>query len=57
MGSYGRERGQDAIFFAEHTHVPASRTISSGGDPALPRKYAHTYDLLVALTAAADMDQ
>jgi probable F420-dependent oxidoreductase len=46
------ERGQDAIVFAEHTHIPASReTPYEGGK--LPRKYWHTYDLFVALTAAA----
>jgi probable F420-dependent oxidoreductase len=47
------ERGQNALFFAEHTHIPASRETPypSGGD--LPRKYWHTYDLFVALTAAA----
>ncbi len=47
------ERGQDALFFAEHTHIPASRETPypSGGD--LPPKYWHCYDLFVALTAAA----
>jgi probable F420-dependent oxidoreductase len=47
------ERGQDALFFAEHTHIPASRETAWGGGPVLPRKYSHTYDLFVALTAAA----
>jgi probable F420-dependent oxidoreductase len=46
------ERGQDAVFFAEHTHIPASRESPyPGGD--LPTKYWHCYDLFVALTAAA----
>jgi probable F420-dependent oxidoreductase len=46
------ERGQDALFFAEHTHIPASRESPySGGE--LPPKYWHCYDLFVALTAAA----
>jgi probable F420-dependent oxidoreductase len=47
------ERGQESLFFAEHTHIPASREtpFPSGGE--MPRKYAHTYDLFVALTAAA----
>jgi probable F420-dependent oxidoreductase len=47
------ERGHDSLFFAEHTHIPASRLTpySEGGE--LPRKYAHTYDLFVTLTAAA----
>jgi probable F420-dependent oxidoreductase len=47
------ERGHESLFFAEHTHIPASREspYPSGGE--LPRKYSHTYDLFVALTAAA----
>ncbi|GAA2371554.1 LLM class F420-dependent oxidoreductase [Dactylosporangium salmoneum] len=46
------KRGQTALFFAEHTHIPASRdTPYQGGE--LPRRYWHTYDLFVALTAAA----
>jgi probable F420-dependent oxidoreductase len=47
------ERGQSAIFFAEHTHIPASRESPWDGGPVLPQKYFHTYDLFVALTAAA----
>ena len=47
------EHGQEAIFFAEHTHIPASRETPYGGGPVLPRKYWHCYDLFVALTAAA----
>ena len=47
------ERGQSALFFAEHTHIPASRESNWRGGQALPQKYWHTYDLFVALTAAA----
>ncbi len=47
------ERGQSALFFAEHTHIPASRESPWSGGPVLPQKYWHTYDLFVALTAAA----
>jgi probable F420-dependent oxidoreductase len=48
------ERGQSALFFAEHTHIPASRDTPYGdGSRELPRRYWHTYDLFVALTAAA----
>jgi len=46
------ERGQDAIYFAEHTHIPATETDRAPGKP-LPSKYWKTYDLFVALTAAA----
>jgi probable F420-dependent oxidoreductase len=46
-------RGHDALFLADHTHIPAARLsrLPEGGE--LPRKYAHMYELFVALTAAA----
>jgi probable F420-dependent oxidoreductase len=47
------ERGQESLFVAEHTHTPASRETPYPGDEELPRKYNHTYDPFVALTAAA----
>src|SRR3712207_6583930 len=47
------ERGFESLFFAEHTHIPASRDSPWGGGPVLPQKYWHLYDLFVALTAAA----
>ena len=47
------ERGFGSLFFAEHTHSPASRETPYIGGGELPRKYSHTYDLFVALTAAA----
>jgi probable F420-dependent oxidoreductase len=50
------ERGQESLFFAEHTHIPASRETPMGGRSGagqLPQKYWHCYDLFVALTAAA----
>ncbi len=46
------EHGFESLFFAEHTHIPASRESPYPGGE-LPRKYLHTYDLFVALTAAA----
>jgi probable F420-dependent oxidoreductase len=48
------ERGQSALFFAEHSHIPASRESRWAGGSKLPQKYWHTYDLFVALTAAAE---
>lgn len=47
------ERGHVVLFFADHTHIPAQRQspLPEGGE--LPRRYAHLYDLFVALTAAA----
>ena len=47
------ERGYSAIYFAEHTHIPAAETDRAPGRP-LPAKYWRTYDLFVALTAAAE---
>ena len=47
------ERGFESLWFPEHTHIPASRETPYAGGGELPRKYAHTYDLFVALTAAA----
>jgi probable F420-dependent oxidoreductase len=45
------ERGQESLFFPEHTHMPAEHTpYPSGG--SLPEKYRHTFDLFVAATAA-----
>ena len=48
------ERGQESLFFAEHTHIPASRDSPWPGGGELPAKYWHCYDLFVALTAAAE---
>jgi probable F420-dependent oxidoreductase len=47
------ERGHDWLLFPEHTHIPASRDSPYPGGGELPRKYSHTYDLFVALSAAA----
>jgi probable F420-dependent oxidoreductase len=47
------ERGQESLWFAEHTHIPASRESPYPGGDKLPQKYWHCYDLFVALTAAA----
>ena len=53
MARLVEERGHAAIYFAEHTHIPASRETPWPGGAELPRKYAHCHDLFVALTAAA----
>ena len=47
------QRGHESLFFPEHTHIPASRQTPYPAGGELPRKYAHTYDLFVALGAAA----
>ncbi len=46
-------RGHQSLFFPEHTHIPASRLSPYPGGGELPRRYVHTYDLFVAMTAAA----
>ncbi len=48
------EHGHESLFFAEHTHIPASRESPYPGGGELPRKYSHMYDLFVALTAASE---
>lgn len=47
------ERGFDALFLTEHTHIPTSRVSPWPGGPELPTRYSHTYDPFVALTAMA----
>ena len=47
------ERGFDALFVTEHTHIPASRATPWPGGGELPKRYAHTFDPFVALTAMA----
>src|SRR3981081_1797458 len=54
IGRLAEEHGHESLFFAEHTHIPANRETAYPGGGELPRKYAHTYDLFVALTAAAE---
>src|SRR5436305_15039668 len=54
MARLVEERGHETLFFAEHTHIPASRDSPYPGGGELPRKYSHTYDLFVALTPAAE---
>jgi probable F420-dependent oxidoreductase len=46
------ERGHESLFFPEHTHIPASRQTPYPGGGKLPRRYAHTFDLFVAVSAA-----
>jgi probable F420-dependent oxidoreductase len=47
------EHGQDSLFFAEHTHIPAAEITPFPDGGPTPEKYKSTYDLFVALTAAA----
>ncbi|MBL6954159.1 MAG: LLM class F420-dependent oxidoreductase [Alphaproteobacteria bacterium] len=47
------ERGFDALFLPEHTHIPASRISPWPGGADLPKDYWHTHDPFVALAYAA----
>ncbi|HWV84332.1 MAG TPA: LLM class F420-dependent oxidoreductase [Capillimicrobium sp.] len=47
------ERGQESVWFSEHSHIPVSRRTPHPAGIELPRKYLHTYDLFVAMTVAA----
>jgi probable F420-dependent oxidoreductase len=53
LGRLLEERGHESLFFAEHTHIPASRHSPYPAGGELPPKYARTYDLFVACTAVA----
>jgi probable F420-dependent oxidoreductase len=52
MARLAETRGHESLFFPEHTHIPAGRQSPGPGGRELPRKYAHTFDLFVAVTAA-----
>jgi probable F420-dependent oxidoreductase len=45
------QRGQESLFFPEHTHMPVQHTPHSRMTD-LPRRYSHTFDLFVAVSAA-----
>jgi probable F420-dependent oxidoreductase len=52
LARLAEERGHTALFFPEHTHIPARRESPWPGGRELPRKYARTYDLFVAMAVA-----
>lgn len=47
------ERGHQGVYFPEHTHIPVAAASQYPNDAQMPRRYSHTYDLLVSMTAAA----
>ena len=47
------ERGFDALFIPDHTHIPASRETPFIIGEELPPDYSHNVDMFLALTAAA----
>jgi probable F420-dependent oxidoreductase len=53
LGRAAEDAGFEALLFAEHTHIPADRDTPRPGGGELPRRYWHTIDPFVALTAVA----
>lgn len=53
LGRELEQRGFEALFVPEHTHIPASRLSPWPGGADLPKDYWHTYDPFVALSYAA----
>ena len=49
------ERGFEALFVPEHTHIPTSRRSPWRGGGELPREYSHTLDPFVALASASSV--
>ena len=57
LGRLAEERGFDALFLPEHTHIPLSRDTPYPGGGELPREYSHMVDPLVALAAVASVTE
>ena len=47
------DRGFEALFVPEHTHIPTSRRSPFPAGGPLQKRYAHTHDPFVALAFAA----
>ena len=47
------DRGFEALYMCEHTHIPVSRRTRFPGGGELPQCYIHTHDPFVALSFAA----
>ena len=47
------ERGFDALFVPDHSHIPAARSSSFAGGDVLPDDYIRNHDMFTTLTAAA----
>ncbi len=53
LGAEAEARGFESLWFAEHSHIPASRETPWPGGAELPQMYYDTLDPFVALAAAA----
>jgi probable F420-dependent oxidoreductase len=57
LGRAAEEAGFNALFFAEHTHIPASRQSPRPGGGELPKQYWHMHDPFVALATVATVTE
>jgi probable F420-dependent oxidoreductase len=57
LGRAAEDAGFEALLFAEHTHIPASLESQRPHGGELPRRYWHTLDPFVALTAVATVTE
>jgi probable F420-dependent oxidoreductase len=57
LGQAAEDAGFSALFFAEHTHIPASRDTPRPGGGELPEQYWHTHDPFVALATVASVTE
>src|SRR5689334_11812060 len=53
LGPALEERGFDALFVPEHSHIPASRESPAPGGGDLPRHFHRTIDVFVTLAVVA----
>jgi probable F420-dependent oxidoreductase len=53
VGRAAEDAGFEALFFAEHTHIPVKRETPYSGGGELPEQYWHTIDPFVALATVA----
>lgn len=51
------DRGLESVWFSEHTHIPVRFLNSPGRGASLPDYYWQTYDIFIAMTAAAAATQ
>jgi probable F420-dependent oxidoreductase len=57
LGRAAEDAGFEALLFAEHTHIPASLESQRPHGGELPRRYWHTLDPFVALTAVVTVTE
>ena len=55
LGRAAEDAGFESLFFAEHTHIPASRDTPRPGGGDLPEQYWHTHDPFIALATVSQV--